>query len=392
MLEIIVNKQKDIKTIALLENGNLVEQYEEKDNSNRNEGNIFIGTVKDILPGMQSAFVDIGTEKNSFIHLKDILPQVDEKKGEKPKEKDIKDVVKINDKILVQVKKDSNAKKGARVSTHINLPSKYIVLMPNTEIITVSQKIEDKTERNRLIDIIKSNLPKGNGAVIRTSANGKSEEELVKDINYVFNKWKKILEISKKQNQEKLIYRSENIVHKMIIDLLDKDLKKIITNSKSEYDEIIAFQKEINSDNEITVELKKSEDLLDMYDIKSQIEKTSNRKIWLNCGGFITIDKTEALTAIDVNTGKFTGKKDLEETIFKVNKEATIEISKQLRLRDIGGIIIIDYIDMKDESKEKIMRLLKECLNQDRAKTQIEGFTKLDLMELTRKHICSHNE
>ena len=392
MLEIIVNKQEDIKTIALLENGNLVEQYEEKDNSNRNEGNIFIGTVKDILPGMQSAFVDIGTEKNSFIHLKDILPQVDEKKGEKQEEKDIKDVVKINDKILVQVKKDSNAKKGARVSTHINLPSKYIVLMPNTEIITVSQKIEDKTERNRLIDIIKSNLPNGNGAVIRTSANGKSEEELVKDINYVFNKWKKILEISKKQNQEKLIYRSENIVHKMIIDLLDKDLKKIITNSKSEYDEIIAFQKEINSDNEITVELKKNEDLLDMYDIKSQIEKTSNRKIWLNCGGFITIDKTEALTAIDVNTGKFTGKKDLEETIFKVNKEATIEISKQLRLRDIGGIIIIDYIDMKDESKEKIMQLLKECLNQDRAKTQIEGFTKLDLMELTRKHICSHNE
>ena len=392
MLEIIVNKQKDIKTIALLENENLVEQYEEKDNSNRNEGNIFIGTVKDILPGMQSAFVDIGTEKNSFIHLKDILPQVDEKKGEKQEEKEIKNVVKINDKILVQVKKDSNAKKGARVSTHINLPSKYIVLMPNTEIITVSQKIEDKTERNRLIDIMKSNLPKGNGAVIRTSANGKSEEELVKDINYVFNKWKKILEISKKQNQEKLIYRSENIVHKMIIDLLDKDLKKIITNSKSEYDEIIAFQKEINSDNEITVELKKNEDLLDMYDIKSQIEKTSNRKIWLNCGGFITIDKTEALTAIDVNTGKFTGKKDLEETIFKVNKEATIEISKQLRLRDIGGIIIIDYIDMKDESKEKIMQLLKECLNQDRAKTQIEGFTKLDLMELTRKHIGSHNE
>lgn len=392
MLEIIVNKQKDIKTIALLENGNLVEQYEEKDNSNRNEGNIFIGTVKDILPGMQSAFVDIGTEKNSFIHLKDILPQVDEKKGEKQENKDIKDVIKINDKILVQVKKDSNEKKGARVSTHINLPSKYIVLMPNTEIITVSQKIEDKAEKNRLIDIIKNNLPKGNGAVIRTSANGKSEEELVKDINYVFNKWKKILEISKKQNQEKLIYRSENIVHKMIIDLLDKDLKKIITNSKSEYDEIIAFQKEINSNNEITVELKENEDLLNMYDMKNQIEKISNRKIWLNCGGFITIDKTEALTAIDVNTGKFTGKKDLQETIFKVNKEATIEIAKQLRLRDIGGIIIIDYIDMEDESKEKIMQLLKDCLNKDRAKTQIEGFTKLDLMELTRKHICSHNE
>lgn len=390
MLEIIVNKQKDLKTIALVENGKLVEQYEEKKYSNRNEGNIFIGIIKDILPGMQSAFVDIGTEKNSFIHLKDILPQVDEKKGEKQENKNINDVIKINDKILVQVKKDSNQKKGARVSTHINLPSKYIVFMPNTEIVTVSQKIEDKTERNRLINIIKNNLPKGNGAVIRTSASGKNEEDLIQDINYIFNKWKEILESAKNSNEKKLIYKSENIVHKMIIDLVDKALDRIIVNDKNEYEEIKEFQEE--NGNKIFIELKENEDLLNMYDIRNQIERISNRKIWLDCGGFITIDKTEALTAIDVNTGKFTGKKDLKDTIFKVNKEATIEISRQLRLRDIGGIIIIDYIDMEDESKEKIMQLLKECLNKDRAKTQIEGFTKLDLMELTRKHICSHNE
>lgn len=390
MLEIIVNKQKGLKTIALVENGKLVEQYEEKKNSNRNEGNIFIGIIKDILPGMQSAFVDIGTEKNSFIHLKDILPQVDEKKGEKQENKNINDVIKINDKILVQVKKDSNQKKGARVSTHINLPSKYIVFMPNTEIVTVSQKIEDKTERNRLINIIKNNLPKGNGAVIRTSASGKNEEDLIQDINYIFNKWKEILESAKNSNEKKLIYKSENIVHKMIIDLVDKDLDRIIVNDKNEYEEIKEFQEK--NGNKIFIELKENEDLLNMYDIRNQIERISNRKIWLDCGGFITIDKTEALTAIDVNTGKFTGKKDLKDTIFKVNKEATIEISRQLRLRDIGGIIIIDYIDMEDESKEKIMQLIKECLNKDRAKTQIEGFTKLDLMELTRKHICSHNE
>ncbi len=390
MLEIIVNKQKGLKTIALVENGKLIEQYEEKKNSNRNEGNIFIGIIKDILPGMQSAFVDIGTEKNSFIHLKDILPQVDEKKGEKQENKNINDVIKINDKILVQVKKDSNQKKGARVSTHINLPSKYIVFMPNTEIVTVSQKIEDKTERNRLINIIKNNLPKGNGAVIRTSASGKNEEDLIQDINYIFNKWKEILESAKNSNEKKLIYKSENIVHKMIIDLVDKALDRIIVNDKNEYEEIKEFQEE--NGNKIFIELKENEDLLNMYDIRNQIERISNRKIWLDCGGFITIDKTEALTAIDVNTGKFTGKKDLKDTIFKVNKEATIEISRQLRLRDIGGIIIIDYIDMEDESKEKIMQLLKECLNKDRAKTQIEGFTKLDLMELTRKHICSHNE
>ena len=178
-----------------------------------------------------------------------------------------------------------------------------------------------------------------------------------------------------------MIYECESVAEKIVIDL---KLDRIITNSK----EIFENMKNIS---DAEVEFSKEENLLDMYDIEKQIEKSTERKIWLNCGGFITIDKTEALTAIDVNTGKFTGKKDLEATIFKVNKEATIEIAKQLRLRDIGGIIIIDYIDMKNEdNKNAIEVLLKEELKKDRAKTQVEGFTKLNLMELTRKHICSH--
>ncbi len=394
MLEIIIDKQKNIKTIALVENGRLVEKYEETKDSNRNEGNIYVGKVKDILSGMQSAFIDIGTEKNSFIHLKDILPKVDEKKEEKLENVKIKNVIRTNDNLLVQVKKDSNDKKGARVSTHISLPSLYMVFMPNTDIITISQKIEDEKEKNRLLEIFKSNIPKGNGAIIRTSAAFKSKEELICDIKDIYSKWENILKQYEKNTQSpKLICKSETIINKMIIDLANKNLDSITTNDKEEYEQILVLQKNKKFIENLKVNFRENENLLDMYELQNQIDRLKNRKIWLNCGGFITIDKTEALTAIDINTGKYTGKKDLEETIYKVNEEATIEIAKQLRLRDIGGIIIIDYIDMKeDKNKESIINILKEELKKDRAKTQVEGFTKLDLMELTRKHICSHED
>ena len=392
MLEILINKNQDDKNIALLENGKIIEYYTDEENSNRKEGNIYVGIVKNVIKGMQAAFVDIGTEKNSFIHLKDILKKVDESKenSNNIKEIDIKDVAKENQKLLVQVKKDSNLQKGARVSTHINLPSKYIALMPETDIITISQKIEDKKEQERLIKLVKENLSDGNGAVIRTSAVGK-EQELIEDIKNIEKKWKEIKETfgKYKGNKPKLIAKADDILDKMIIDLPENSINRIITNSKEEYSKV-----EKNSYlGKAKIELKENEDILDIYDIKKEISKLENRKIWLKCGGFITIDKTEALTAIDVNTGKYTGNKGVEDTVFKVNKEATVEIAKQLRLRDIGGIIIIDYIDMNSEkNKKEIQALLEEKLKLDRAKTQIEGFTKLDLMELTRKHICSHKE
>lgn len=365
MTQLLIQENKENKQIALVENGELVEYYEEDNETNRREGNIYIGIVKDIIKGMQSAFVDIGTEKNSFIHLKDVLPKIDETKQKIDDNIDIGKLLKTNQKILVQVKKDSNENKGARVSTHINLPSKYIVLMPNTDIITVSQKIEDKKEQERLIKLVKENLDKDNGAIIRTSAQGK-EKELIEDIKFIQEKWNKIIQtsIDPNKNKPKLLFKSEDIVEKILIDLVDKK-----------------------------IEVKKGKNVFEDYNLDKQIEKLNNRKIWLKCGGFITIDKTEALTAIDVNTGKYTGKSDLEQTVYKVNKEATIEIAKQLRLRDIGGIIIIDYIDMNNqEDKAKIEELLKQELKKDRTKTQVEGFTKLDLIEMTRKHICSHKE
>ena len=393
MFEILVNKKNNQKEIALLENGKLVEYYIDEEEI-RKEGNIYVGIVKDIVKGMQSAFVDIGAEKNSFIHLKDILDKVDESKEEIKNDVDISDVIKVGEKLLVQVKKDSNLQKGARVSTHINLSSKYIALMPNTEIVTVSQKITDKQEQQRLIKLVKENLSEGNGAIIRTSAEGK-EKEIIDDIKNIEKKWNYIKEEFEKYkvNKPKLISKSENIIQKMIIDLPEKSIQRIITNDKQEYSKILNFKNENNYLKDISIEFKENNDILDIYDVKKEILKLENRKIWLKCGGFITIDKTEALTAIDVNTGKYTGNKNVEQTIYKVNEEATIEITKQLRLRDIGGIIIIDYIDMKDsKNKEKIEKLLKENLKNDRTKTQVEGFTKLDLMEMTRKHICSHKE
>ena len=392
MLELIISKKQNQEKIALVENGNLVEYYEEDENTDRKEGNIYIGKVKDIINGMQSAFIDIGAEKNSFIHLKDVLPKIDEKKQDSKINAQIKDVIKPNQKLLVQVKKDSNEKKGARVSTHINLPGKYVVLMPNTDIITVSQKIENEKEQERLTKLVKETISKGNGAIIRTSA-VKKDKEIIEDIHNLEAKWK---EIQKKYKENKgsnsLIYRAESIVEKMIIDLAYQKIENIITDSKNEFEAIQKIKETTPELANTKIQLEKA-NVFDKYELEKQIEKMQNRKIWLKCGGFITIDKTEALTAIDVNTGKYTGSKNLEQTLYKVNEEATIEIAKQIRLRDIGGIIIIDYIDMKkEENKQKIQKLLEEKLKQDRSKTQVEGFTKLDLMEMTRKHICSHKE
>lgn len=393
MIEILIDRQNNNKKIALVENGNLVEYYEEEEKLNRREGNIYIGIVKDLVKGMQAAFIDIGTKKNGFIHLKDILPKIDETKEQIKNDININEVAKPNQKILVQIKKDSNMQKGARVSTHINLTGRYIVLMPNTSIITVSQKIEDKKEQERLIKLVRENITQGNGAVIRTSAEGK-EEEIIEDIKIAEKKWNKIKTDfeNDKENKPKLIAKAENIVEKMILDFSEDAIDKIIVDNKEEYESIRKKDEETGYLGNIKLELE-NVNIFEKYDIQKQINKIGNRKIWLKCGGFISIDKTEALTAIDVNTGKYTGSKNIEETIYKVNEEATIEIAKQIRLKDIGGIIIIDYIDMKNvENKKKIQKLLEEKLKKDRSKTQVEGFTKLDLMELTRKHICSHKE
>ncbi len=396
MQELLVNVEKDKKEILLVENGKLMERYVDEQGKERLEGNIYLGVVENVLPGMQAAFVNIGKEKNTFIHIRDIIPKVSLETGNKNENfanYNIKDYLKTGMPILVQVKKDSTNKKGARISAHLSIPGRFIVLIPEEKFITISQKIDSEEERERLKKILKDNVNKGYGAIIRTSAIGQSRENILEDLKNVIEKYEEIQkEYAKQKKNERLepvlIYKSEDITQRVITDLMDKDLLTIKTNNEGVYDEIKSKLERNNKD--IKVELQ--QDILNMYDLRKQLEDMENRKVWLKCGGFITIDKTEALTAIDVNSGKYTGKKDLENTIFTVNKEATIEIARQLRLRDIGGIIIIDYIDMQSkDNEEKIIELFEENLKKDRSKTQIVGFSKLNLLEMTRKHMCSND-
>ncbi len=399
MQEIIIKQdEQNNKIVTLVENGNLVEKYEERQDQTRLEGNIYLGIVENVLVGMQAAFVDIGLGKNTFIHIKDIIPKISNETGNKNEvlsKYDIKNYIRSGMPILVQVKRDNTNKKGARVSTHISLPGRFVVLMPDTEFITISQKIEKEAEKKRLIEIARKNLPKNYGIIIRTSAEGKSEELIKQDIEKVLEDYKEIIvkaEKLKKSSKLKpiLLYKNEGIIKKLLTDVIDQNIERIVTNHNEVYTYVDEFLADVGLKGK--VKLEKRENVFDIYDLEHQLEKTNNRKIWLKCGGFITIDKTEALTAIDVNSGKYTGNKELEETVCTVNREASIEIAKQLRMRDIGGIIIIDYIDMeKEETKQKVLKTLETELKKDRSKTQIIGFTPLDLLEMTRKHICSND-
>ena len=399
MQELIINSDGENKQIALVENGKLIEKYDERPDMHRLEGNIYLGRVENVLQGMQAAFVNIGEEKNTFMHIKDVIPKVSNETGNKNEllsKYDIKDYIRVGMPILVQVKKDSTNKKGARVSTNISLPGRFVVLLPDTNFITISKKITDNNKRKELQKAVQEELPKNYGAIIRTSAENKDADLIKRDVKSLIKLWELIQESAKNLKEEKdfeptLIYENERIIGKLLTDLIDQSLERIMTNDEEVYNKISNILEQSGA-NKIKLELKKKANILDLYDLENQIEKAKARKIWLKCGGFITIDKTEALTAIDVNSGKYVGGKDLEQTVYRVNKEATLEIAKQLRLRDIGGIIIIDYIDMeKEETKTKILEELNECLKKDRSKTQVIGFTPLDLLEMTRKHMCSND-
>lgn len=385
MKELVILGSEDKKVICLIEDEELVEKYEEDENNKSIEGNIYIGKVQNVITGLQSAFVNIGEKRNAFIHVKDILPKADVAKNEKPEEKPINELIKPGDPIIVEVKKKAVDKKGPRLSTHITLTNRFVVFMPNSNFITVSQKIEDNKERERLKEIVRKYLPEGSGAIIRTVAESKTEEELKKDILKTIEKWKGIQNISIDEIPQK-IYDKGGVLKKTIVDLVDNKLDKIVLNDKKDLSLIKSILDEIDANVKIEID----NEILKKYNLSKQIQELESNKVWLKNGGFITIDKTEALVAIDVNSGKFIGKKDVEETITKVNLEAAKEISKQLRLRDISGIIIIDFIDMQEEkNKQAVINEIIKNSKKDRSKVQVEEFTKLNLMEITRKHINS---
>lgn len=397
MKEIILNKEDGITQAILLEDGKIVEQYDDSKDEGAVEGNIYCGIVQNVLQGMQAAFVNIGEDKNAFMHIKDVIPKVSNQTGNKAEDLskyNIKKYLKQNTPELVQVKKDEENKKGARVSKHISITGRLGVLMVDVSFITISQKIEEKEEITRLKNIAKdilSNYKENKyGLILRTAAKGKTKEEIEKDVEESIKLWeqvqKKYTEVSK-ENKPQLIYRNYDVISKFLTSVLEDNIEKITVNTESLYKSINNYLEEINK--KIEIKLVPQSDI-NKYGWKEQLEKASQRKVWLKCGGFIAIDKTEALTAIDVNSGKFTGRKTYtkDETIFKVNKEATVEIAKQLRLRNISGIIVIDYIDMQnDAERQEILQMLEKELKKDRSKTQVIGFTKLDLLEVTRKKL-----
>ena len=381
MKEIYIDEDENLKKVYLIENKKIIEKHTESIKNPMTEGNIYVGKVQNVLPGMKSAFINIGISKNAFIHLKDLLPKEDVTKKIEEKEIDIRKIVKPGDFLIVQVTRDENHKKGAKVTTHISFCGQFFVFMPDVPFVTISQKIEDESKKAYLKNIIKNNLPNEIGGIVRTNAINAKEEEILAELKSLNEKWEKIKNINVDKFPKK-IYDAGGIIRKYIID--NYNIDRISVKNEKILHEVREILQEENINKKILVE----SDYLQKYDYEKQILKMENRKIWLKCGGFITIDKTEAVTAIDVNSGKFTGSDDFEKTIFEVNKEATIEIAKQLKLRDLGGIIIIDYIDMHiEENKKEILNLIKEETKKDSSKVQIEGFTKLNLFELTRKHI-----
>lgn len=396
-----VKKDNNELHILIYEDNKLVEIYKENVDKMRLEGNIYVGTVKDIVKGMQAAFIDIGEEKNALIHIKDLVEKESISTGNvnlNVEKYEIQKLLKVGDKILVQIKRDCDDQKGSRVTKDIKLTGKYSVLMPYAKFITVSSKITSEEERKRLIKIaedglnkyIKDTLKNSNsgdysnnindkfGLIIRTSAEGKDDKLIIEDIKLLIEKWEEVQqkanEFINNSDSSKLIYNNNGILGKLIIDFEAMGLEIFTDNEETKQ---YILEKMGKTDEEINIKIKDIKDIPEMP-----------RKIWLKCGGFITIDKSEALTAIDVNSGKFTGNSNIEDTVLKVNLEATEEIARQMRLRDIGGIIIVDYIDMNEEQdRDKVKEAMQSAIKKDRSKVQILEFTNLGLLEITRKHI-----
>lgn len=373
MQEIRIKVDTNEKVVTLIEDYNIVERYIIKNQDNI-EGNIYIGSIKNIVPGIKAAFVDIGKEKNAFIHFEDLYK--------------INEEIKLNKKILVQVQKNPIKQKGAKLTANIKLTGRQIVLMPKTNFITISRKIEAEAQKQRLKEIVEKHIPNGFGAIIRTSCISATEEEISQDIQRLVNRWNNIQKdmLENESDLPCLIEENNDIIKSLILGTADGNMNRIVTNNEMFNKEIENFLEAYNLDKNVKVGYEK--DVFEKYTMQKELQELENNKVWLRCGGYIVIDKTEALTAIDVNSGKCVGKNNLEDTILRVNTEAAKEIAKQLRLRDIGGIIIIDFIDMQEDiSKTKLLNCFVEETKKDRAKVQVEGFSKLNLLELTRKQM-----
>jgi len=382
--EMLISHDPNETRVALLEDRELVELYIERPKRSV-VGNVYLGKVKDVLPGMQAAFVDIGLEKNGFLYVDEIVTP--EGVEDVPR-RDIQSLLKPGQQIMVQVLKDPMGTKGARVTTEVTLPGRFLVLMPFSSFVGVSRKIENG-ERDRLHDVIAPHVPEGLGVIVRTVAANVSERDLVSDLEFLLRLWKRVNHQAREGLAPEVVYTEMDLALRLVRDVFSSDFRRMLIDDKSVYEKVVSFLKKTSPELTRKVSLYKDRTpLFDGYGLQVAIDSALQRTVPLPSGGHLTIDTTEALHAIDVNTGRYVGRKNLEDTILRTNLEAAVEVVRQLRLRDIGGIIVIDFIDMEDQfHRAEVMQQLQRALERDRTKSRVTEISRLGLVEMTRKNV-----
>ncbi len=373
--------------IAVLEDRTLVEHYITRAGARSMVGNIFLGKVQNVLPGMEAAFVDIGRGRNAVLYAGEVSYD-EEIEGEAPR---IEHLLKSGQNVMVQVTKDPMGGKGARLTQQVSLPGRYLVLVPNSQVFGISRRLPER-ERSRLKDILRRIRPAEHGLIVRTAAEGAPAEDLQADLERLTEEWSGIAKDAKRGKAPRVLYEEPELTVRVVRDLfIGGEFKELVTDSVPVYDQVVAYLRSVAPDLLPKVHLHEGAlPLFEQFHAVEQIHKALERKVWLPSGGYIVIDRTEAMTVIDVNTGKHVGKANLEETVTKTNIEAGEEVARQLRLRDIGGIIIVDFIDMLlEKNKDKVIQALKMAMAQDKTRAQVFDIGPLGLMQITRKRVSA---
>lgn len=387
----VVRRRADATHIAILEGRQLIEYHVSRpsDDVAQIHGNIYVGKVQNVLPGMEAAFVDIATPKNAVLYRGDVRFDKKQFKGnDRPK---IEQLLKQRDTVICQVTKNPIAHKGARLTTEVSLPGRFVVLVPNSDTYGISKRLPDP-ERKRLRQILDKAKPKEHGVIVRTAAENVTAEEIQRDVAGLLQQWEDIERMAAKGKNAQLLYREPDLSVRVIREEFNKDYRAVVIDDKELYEEISGYVSVITPALADRVEFhddsQESLDILERFHVHEQLHKAIDRKVWLPSGGSLIIEATEALTVIDVNTGKNVGKSSLEETVYRNNLEAAEEVAHQLRLRDIGGIIVIDFVDMEDKkNREETIRVFREALSRDKTRTQVFDISELGLVEMTRKRI-----